>query len=149
VLKTINRSEWASPMFTVSKTYQTLRSITDLKEVNQKDCYKTYPILKVQKNKCTNCDSFNYNFFGHKHGILQNDIIPDYKVSRTINLWWRHIHVHHTTNEKYIQKVEELYFKTTTKSPRELVFERDMIKMSNILRIGSISAHVNNVLLRK
>ena len=36
VLKTINRSEWASPMFTVSKTYQTLRSITDLKEVNKK-----------------------------------------------------------------------------------------------------------------
>jgi hypothetical protein len=38
-----------------------------------------------------------------------------------------YIHVHHTTNEKYIQKVEELYFKTTTKSPRELVFARDMI----------------------
>jgi hypothetical protein len=36
VLKTINLSEWASPMFTVSKTYQTLRSITDLKEVNKK-----------------------------------------------------------------------------------------------------------------
>jgi hypothetical protein len=36
VLKTINRSEWASPMFTVSKTYQTPRSITDLKEVNKK-----------------------------------------------------------------------------------------------------------------
>jgi hypothetical protein len=36
VLKTINRSEWASPMFTVSKTYQTLRSIADLKEVNKK-----------------------------------------------------------------------------------------------------------------
>jgi hypothetical protein len=36
VLETINRSEWASPMFTVSKTYQTLTSITDLKEVNKK-----------------------------------------------------------------------------------------------------------------
>jgi hypothetical protein len=36
VLKTINRSECASPMFTVSKTYQTLKSITDLKEVNKK-----------------------------------------------------------------------------------------------------------------
>jgi hypothetical protein len=53
MLKTINRSEWASPMFTVSKTYQTLRSITDLKEVNQKDCYKAYPILKVQKKIST------------------------------------------------------------------------------------------------
>jgi hypothetical protein len=38
-----------------------------------------------------------------------------------------YIHVHHTTNEKNIQKVEELYFKTTIKSPRELVFGRDMI----------------------
>jgi hypothetical protein len=27
--------------------------------------------------------------------------------------------------KKYIQKVEELYFKTTTKSPRELVFGRN------------------------
>jgi hypothetical protein len=34
-LKTINRSEWASPKFIVSKTYQTLRSITDLKEINK------------------------------------------------------------------------------------------------------------------
>jgi hypothetical protein len=36
VLKKINHSECASPMFTVSKTYQTLRSITDLKELNKK-----------------------------------------------------------------------------------------------------------------
>jgi hypothetical protein len=57
------------------------------KRGKQKDCYKTYPILKVKENEYTNCDSFNYNFFGHKHGILQNDIIPDYKISRTIDLW--------------------------------------------------------------
>jgi hypothetical protein len=51
VSKTINGSECASPMFTVSKTHQTLRSITDLKEVTKR-------LLQ--------------NFFGHKHGILQN-----------------------------------------------------------------------------
>jgi hypothetical protein len=94
------------------------------KRGKQKDCYKVSN-PKSPKNKYTKCDGFNYNFFGHKHGILQNHIIPDYKVSRTINLWYRHIHVHHTRNEKYIQKVEELYFKTTTKSPKELVFGRD------------------------
>jgi hypothetical protein len=50
------------------------------------------------------------------------------------------LNVHHTKSGKYIQKVEELYFKTITRSPRELVFGRDMIRMSNILRIGSITA---------
>jgi hypothetical protein len=51
VWKTINPSECASPMSTVSKTYQTLRSITDLKEVNKKIVTK---------------------FLEHKNGILQN-----------------------------------------------------------------------------
>jgi hypothetical protein len=53
-------------MFTVSKTYQTLRSITDLKEVNKKDCYKLSLDINMEYYKI---------------------IIPDYKVSRTINLW--------------------------------------------------------------
>jgi hypothetical protein len=69
-LKTINRSEWASPMFTVSKTYQTLRSITDLKE--KKRLLQNVSNPKSPKNKYTNCDGFNYNCFGHRHGILQN-----------------------------------------------------------------------------
>ncbi len=36
VLRKINRSEWASPMFTVSKKDMTLRSIADLREVNKR-----------------------------------------------------------------------------------------------------------------
>jgi hypothetical protein len=36
--------------------------------------------------------------------------------------------VHHTKNGKYIQKVKELYFITQQeKSPRQLVFGKDMI----------------------
>jgi hypothetical protein len=50
-------------MFTVTKTYQTLRSITDLKEVNKK-------IVTLD---------INMEYY--------KIIIPDYKVSRTINLW--------------------------------------------------------------
>jgi hypothetical protein len=74
-------------------------------------------------------------------------IIPDYKVSGTINLWWRHIHVHHTTNEKYIQKSKRIYF-IETKSPGQLIFGRNMLNIHHT-KSGSISAQVNNVLLRK
>ena len=59
------------------------------------------------------------------------------------------LNVHQTKSGKYIQKVKELYFITQQeKSPRQLIFGKDMIWMSNLLRIGSISAQVNNVLLR-
>ena len=60
----INRSECASPMFTVSKTYQTLKSITDLKRWT-KDCYKLSLNIKMEYYK----------------------IIVDYNFSETINHW--------------------------------------------------------------
>jgi hypothetical protein len=36
VLQKVNRSEWASPMFTVTKKDQTLRYIVDLREANKR-----------------------------------------------------------------------------------------------------------------
>ena len=49
VLRKVNRSEWASPMFTVSKKDGTLRSIADLREVNKRIRRKPYPIPKIQE----------------------------------------------------------------------------------------------------
>ena len=49
VLQKVNRSEWASPMFTVTKKDQTLRSIADLREVNKRIQQKPYPIPKIQE----------------------------------------------------------------------------------------------------
>ena len=49
VLRKVNRSEWASPMFTVAKKDQTLRSIADLREVNKRIRRKPYPIPRIQE----------------------------------------------------------------------------------------------------
>jgi hypothetical protein len=48
VLQKVNCSEWASPMFTVTKKDQTLISITHLREVNKRIRLKPYPIPKIQ-----------------------------------------------------------------------------------------------------
>ena len=49
VLRKINRSEWASPMFTVTKPDSTLRSIADLRELNKRIRRKPFPIPKIQE----------------------------------------------------------------------------------------------------
>ena len=49
VLCKINRSEWASPMFTVTKPDTTLRSIADLRELNSRIRRKPFPIPKIQE----------------------------------------------------------------------------------------------------
>ena len=48
VLRKINRSEYASPMFTISKPDGTLRSLADLRELNKRIKRKPYPIPKIQ-----------------------------------------------------------------------------------------------------
>jgi hypothetical protein len=107
-------------MFTVSKTYQTLRSITDLKEVNKRSLQ---------------------TFFEHKNGILQNhcqittsprqliigrdifmstilqmksiskrwkNLLHKNKSRRQLILGRNILNVHHTKSGKYIQRVKEL-----------------------------------------
>ena len=49
VLRKINRSEWAAPVFTVAKPDHTLRSIADLRELNKRIRRKPFPIPKIQE----------------------------------------------------------------------------------------------------
>jgi hypothetical protein len=47
VLRKVNRSEWACPMFTVPKPDGSLRSLADLRELNKRIKRKPYPIPKI------------------------------------------------------------------------------------------------------
>jgi hypothetical protein len=49
VLQKVNRSEWASAIFTVAKKDQTLRYIADLREVNKRIQRKPHPIPRIQE----------------------------------------------------------------------------------------------------
>ncbi len=49
VLRKINRSEWACPMFTISKPDGTLRSLDDLRELNKRIKRKPYPLPKISE----------------------------------------------------------------------------------------------------
>jgi RNase H-like domain found in reverse transcriptase/Reverse transcriptase (RNA-dependent DNA polymerase) len=43
----VNRSEWACPMLTIAKPDKTLRSLTDLRELNKRIKRKPFPIPKI------------------------------------------------------------------------------------------------------
>jgi hypothetical protein len=47
VLRKINHSEWACPMFTISKPDGSLRSLADLREVNKAIKRKPFPLPKI------------------------------------------------------------------------------------------------------
>ncbi len=47
VLRRINRSEWASPMFTILKPDGTLRSLADLREINKRIRRTPYPLPRI------------------------------------------------------------------------------------------------------
>ena len=47
VLRKINNSEWACPMFTISKPDGSLRSLADLREVNKVIKRKPFPLPKI------------------------------------------------------------------------------------------------------
>ena len=46
-MRKINDSEWASPMFTISKPDGTLRSLADLREINKRIKRKPFPLPKI------------------------------------------------------------------------------------------------------
>src|SRR5210317_31283 len=48
ILKKCNNSEWAAPMFSISKPDDTLRSIADFQELNKRIKRKPFPIPKIQ-----------------------------------------------------------------------------------------------------
>jgi hypothetical protein len=47
VLRKVNRSEWACPMFTISKPDKSLRALVDLRELNKRIKRKPFPIPKI------------------------------------------------------------------------------------------------------
>ena len=47
VLRKINRSEWAAPMFTISKPDGSLRSLADFRELNKRIKRKPFPLPKI------------------------------------------------------------------------------------------------------
>ena len=47
VLRKVNRSEWASPMFTILKPDLSLRSLADLRELNKRIKRKPFPLPKI------------------------------------------------------------------------------------------------------
>ena len=47
VLRKVNRSEWASPMFTILKPDKSLRSLADLRELNKRIKRKPFPLPKI------------------------------------------------------------------------------------------------------
>ena len=47
VVRKVNRSEWASPVFTIPKSDSTLRSIGDFREVNTHIKRKPFPLPKI------------------------------------------------------------------------------------------------------
>jgi len=47
VLRKVNRSEWACPMFTIPKPDKSLRSLADLRELNKRIKRKPFPIPKI------------------------------------------------------------------------------------------------------
>jgi hypothetical protein len=78
VLKTINQLN-GHHQCSLSKNKPNPQIYYRFKRGEQKDSIQNLSNPKSPKNKYTNCNSFNYNFFGHKHGILQHHTIPDYK----------------------------------------------------------------------
>ena len=47
VLRKVNRSEWACPMFTILKPDGSLRSLADLRELNKRIKRKPFPLPKI------------------------------------------------------------------------------------------------------
>ena len=47
VMRKINRSEWAAPMFTIQKPDGSLRSLADLRELNKRIKRKPFPLPKI------------------------------------------------------------------------------------------------------
>jgi hypothetical protein len=47
VMRKINRSEWAAPMFTIKKPDNSLRSLADLRELNKRIKRKPFPLPKI------------------------------------------------------------------------------------------------------
>jgi len=88
VLRKVNRSEWASPMFTIRKLDMTLRTLADLRELNKRIRRQPFPLPKIQ-DLLQRLEGFEYATsldlnMGYYHILLT----PDSSRLCTIVLPW-------------------------------------------------------------
>ena len=88
VLRKVNRSEWASPMFTIPKPDSTLRSLADLREINKRIKRKPYPIPKIN-DMLQKLEGFKYaTSLDLNMGYYHIELTPDASKLCTVVLPW-------------------------------------------------------------
>src|SRR5210317_355464 len=91
ILKKCNNSEWAAPMFTISKSDGTLRSLADFQELNKMIKRKPFPIPKIQ-DMLHKLQGFQWVIsldlnMGYYHIVLDPDTI---KYCTTVLPWGKY-----------------------------------------------------------
>ena len=88
VLKKVNRSEWAAPTFIIPKKDNTVRFISDFRELNQRIRRKPYPIPKIQ-DLLLKLEGFQYaTSLDLNMGYYHIELDPQSKQLCTIVLPW-------------------------------------------------------------
>lgn len=88
ILKKVNRSEWAAPMFTISKPDGSLRSLADLRELNKRIVRHPFPLPHI-KDLLQKLEKFQWatslDLIMGYHNIL---LTPDAARKCTVILPW-------------------------------------------------------------
>jgi hypothetical protein len=88
VLRKINRSEWACPMFVISKPDGSLRSLADLRELNKRIKRKPFPIPKIT-DMLQKLEGFSYaTSLDLNMGYYHIELTPNSSRMCTIVLPW-------------------------------------------------------------
>ena len=88
ILKKVNRSEWAAPTFIIPKKDNTVRFISDFRELNQRIRRKPYPIPKIQ-DLLLKLEGFQYaTSLDLNMGYYHIELDPQSKQLCTIVLPW-------------------------------------------------------------
>jgi len=88
VLRKINRSEWAAPMFTLLKPDSSLRSLADLRELNKRIKRKPFPLPKIS-DMLQKLEGFTYaTSLDLNMGYYHIELTPNASRLCTIVLPW-------------------------------------------------------------
>ena len=88
VLRKINRSEWAAPMFTLLKPDSSLRSLADLRELNKRIKRKPFPLPKIS-DMLQKLEGFQYaTSLDLNMGYYHIELTPNASRLCTIVLPW-------------------------------------------------------------
>ena len=88
VLRKVNRSEWAAPTFLIPKKDQTVRFISNFRELNKRIKYKPFPIPKIQ-DLLLKFEGFTYaTSLDLNMGYYHIELTPNSKRMCTIVLPW-------------------------------------------------------------